>query len=170
MALFSSKSSNPTMSEKVFDKSLQQTDSSLGIMTISGSVAKFGFLLLMVMAGAFYTWNLFGKGQLSTMNTLMWVGIIGGLVCAMVIIFKPQMAKFLAPLYALLEGLFLGSISVIINSAFAAKYPGIVMQAVGLTFAVAAAVLFLYAFRIIRATQRFRSIIISATMGIMLFY
>lgn len=170
MALFSSKSSNPTMSEKVFDRSLQQTDSSLGLMTISGAVGKFGFLLVMVMAGAFYTWNLFGKGELSTMNTLMWVGIIGGLITAMIIIFKPHAARFLAPLYALLEGLFLGSISVVINSAFTAKYPGIVMQAVGLTFAVAAAVLFLYAFRIIRATQRFRSIIISATAGIALFY
>lgn len=168
MALF--KSSNPTVSEKVFQKSITDSNVSAERMTISGSIGKFGFLLLMVMAGAFYTWNLLAKGQGSLMNTLMMVGIFGGLVTAMIIIFKPQTAKYLAPLYALLEGFFLGGISVIVNNMFAAEYPGIVMQAVGLTFAVALGMLALYSFRVIRATKKFRAMIYSATLGILIFY
>ncbi|GAB3364987.1 Bax inhibitor-1/YccA family protein [Arachidicoccus ginsenosidivorans] len=139
-------------------------------MTIGGSIGKFGFLLLMVMGGAFYTWNLLGKGQTSLLHTMMMVGLFGGLITAMIIIFKPQLAKYIAPLYALLEGFALGGISVVVQAAFAEKYPGIVLQAVGLTFAVALGMLALYGFRVIRATQKFRSIIFSATLGIMLFY
>lgn len=166
MALF--KSSNPAMTEKIFDQSIEQ--SAQGTMTVSGSVGKFGFLLIMVLAGALYTWNLYGKGQFSTMQTLMWVGIIGGLITSFIVIFKPKTAKYLAPLYSLLEGLFLGGISVIVNAMFAKNYPGIVLQAVGLTFGVAIAMFALYSFRIIKATARFRSIIISATLGIAIFY
>jgi len=168
MALF--KSSNPTVTEKVFKNSLGTADASAGTMTIGGSIGKFGFLLLMVMGGAFYTWNLLGKGQMSLLNTMMMVGIFGGLITAMIVIFKPQLAKYVAPLYALLEGFALGGISVMVQSAFAEAYPGIVLQAVGLTFAVALGMLALYAFRVIRATQKFRSIIFSATLGIMIFY
>jgi uncharacterized YccA/Bax inhibitor family protein len=76
----------------------------------------------------------------------------------------------LAPLYALLEGLFIGAISAIMNAAFAESYPGLVMQAVGLTFGVALAMFLLYNFRIITVTNKLRSIIMSATMGIGLFY
>lgn len=168
MALF--KSSNPAMSDKIFDQSITGYDSTQGTMTINGAVGKFGFLLLMVMGAAFYSWNLMAKGQMSQLNTLLWVGIIGGFIVSMIIIFKPQTSRYLAPLYALLEGLFLGGISVVVNNAFAASYPGIVMQAVGLTFAVGFAMLGLYSFRIIRATEKFRSVILSATVGIALFY
>jgi uncharacterized YccA/Bax inhibitor family protein len=69
-----------------------------------------------------------------------------------------------------LEGLFVGALSAIINNAFAAEYPGIVMQAVALTFGAAIAMFLLYNFRIIRATERFKSIIIAATAGIAIFY
>lgn len=168
MALF--KSSNPTVSEKVFRNSLDAAHGSAGTMTIGGSIGKFGFLLLMVMGGAFYTWNLLEKGELALMNTLMMVGIFGGLITAFVIIFKPNLARYIAPLYALLEGLALGGISVMVQTALAETYPGIVLQAVGLTFAVALGMLALYAFRVIKATEKFRSIIFSATLGIMLFY
>ena len=167
MALF--KSSNPAVAEKVFKRSLGTADAS-GTMTIGGTVGKFGFLLLMVMGGAFYTWNLLGKGQYSLLQTMMMVGIFGGLITSLIIIFKPNLAKYISPLYALLEGFALGGISVIINNAFAAKYPGIVLQAVGLTFAVALGMLALYSFRVIRATEKFRAVIYSATMGILLFY
>lgn len=168
MALFNS--SNPTVAEKVFKKSLGTADANAGTMTIGGAIGKFGFLLLMVMGGAFYTWSLLAKGQNSLLQTLMMVGLFGGLIIAMVIIFKPHLAKYLAPLYALLEGLALGGISVVVNAAFAQKYPGIVLQAVGLTFAVALGMLALYGFRIIKATKKFRAIIYSATMGILIFY
>jgi uncharacterized YccA/Bax inhibitor family protein len=104
------------------------------------------------------------------MTTLMMVGIFGGLIAAIAISFKPNWAGYLAPLYGLLEGLFIGGISAILNAAFAEKYPGLIMQAVGLTFGVAIAMFLLYNFRIIRATEKFKSVIFTATLGIGIFY
>ncbi|MDE1192414.1 MAG: Bax inhibitor-1/YccA family protein [Arachidicoccus sp.] len=170
MALFNSKSGNPAMSEKIFDKSLQQYNVSEGTMTVNGSIGKFGFLLLMVIGGAFYTWSLYYRGEFSLMQTMMFAGIFGGLVTAIAITINQKLAKYLAPLYGILEGFFLGSISAFFNDAFAQKAPGIVPQAVGLTFAVGLAMLALYRFGVIKVTDRLRSVIISATLGIALFY
>jgi uncharacterized YccA/Bax inhibitor family protein len=168
MAIF--KSGNPTLTEKMFDRSLHIESNMQGTMSVRGTLNKFGFLLLMIIAGAAYSWHLFEQAQTGLMNTLMMVGIFGGLITAVAISFKPNWAPYLAPLYGLLEGLFVGAISAILNAAFAEKYPGLVMQAVGLTFGVAIAVFLLYNFRVIRATEKFKSVIIAATMGIALFY
>ena len=167
MALF--KSGNPTLSEKIFNTSV--ADHEQGVMTARGALNKFGFLFLMVIAGAAFNWHLYlTRGKVQTMMPLMWTGVIGGSNCCIVITFKRTWAPFLAPLYGLLEGLFLGGISAVVNEAFAAKYPGIVMHAVGLTFGVAIAMFLLYNFRVIRATERFKSVIMTATLGIALFY
>ncbi|MDD2792453.1 MAG: Bax inhibitor-1/YccA family protein [Sediminibacterium sp.] len=168
MAIF--KSGNPTLTEKMFDKSLGMDASLQGTMTVKGAINKFGFMMLMLIAGAAFNWHLFQEGKTATANMWMMVGIFGGLITAVAISFKPNWAQYLAPLYALLEGLFLGGISVIMNNAFAESYPGLVMQAVGLTFGVAIAMFLLYNFRVINATQRFRSIVFSATLGIAIFY
>lgn len=168
MAIF--KSGNPTLSEKMFDKSLQLDANLQGSMTVRGTMNKFGFMMLMLIGGASYNWHLFESLKQDTMNTLMIVGIIGGLITALAISFKPNWAGYLAPLYALLEGLFIGGISAILNAAFAEKYPGLIMQAVGLTFGVSLAMFLLYNFRIIKATERFKSIIFTATLGIGIFY
>jgi uncharacterized YccA/Bax inhibitor family protein len=168
MAIF--KSGNPTLTEKMFDKSLEMDASLQGTMTVRGAINKFGFMMLMLIAGAAYNWHLFEELKQDTMNLLMMVGIFGGLITAIAISFKPNWAPFLAPLYALLEGLFIGGISVIMNAAFAKSYPGLVMQAVGLTFGVAISMFILYNFRIINATERFKSVIFTATLGIGIFY
>jgi len=166
MALF--QSGNPTLSQKIFSKSA--ADVSGEVMTVRGTMNKFGFMLFMVIGGAAYTWRLLAQGAPETMQTFMMIGIFGGLICALAIIFKPTWAPYLAPAYGLLEGFFLGGISAIMNEAFAEKYPGLVMQAVGLTFGVAIAMFLLYNFKIIKATEKFKSVIISATMGIAIFY
>ncbi len=75
MALF--QSGNPTLSQKIFDRSLDTTDT--GTMTVRGAITKFGFLMIMVIAGAAYTWNLYAQYKMQTMNTMLWVGLIGGL-------------------------------------------------------------------------------------------
>jgi uncharacterized YccA/Bax inhibitor family protein len=168
MAIF--KSGNPTLTQKMFDKSLSVEGAIQGTMTVRGAINKFGFLMLMIMAGAVYNWHLFQVGQPTNMTTLMWVGIIGGLVTGLAISFKPNWAQYLAPLYALLEGLFIGGISAVLNEAYAKSYPGLIMQAVGLTFGVAIAMFLLYNFRIIKATERFKSVIFTATLGIGIFY
>jgi uncharacterized YccA/Bax inhibitor family protein len=168
MAIF--KSGNPTLTQKMFDKSMHIEANMQGTMSVRGAVNKFGFLMLMVVAGAAYNWHLFEQGQPSLVYTLMITGAIGGLVAALAITFKPNWAGYLAPLYGLLEGLFIGGISAIINAQFAEKYPGLIMQAVGLTFGVAIAMFLLYNFRVIKATEKFKSVIIGATLGIAVFY
>jgi uncharacterized YccA/Bax inhibitor family protein len=164
MALF--KSGNPTLSQKFFQKSLQAD--SAEVMTERGTLNKFGFLFLMVMAGAAFTWNAFYQGK----DVFPWMiaGAIGGLIIALIISFKPKWSPYLAPAYGILEGVFVGGISAYFNFAFAETAPGIVMQAVGLTFGVVIAMFLLYNFGVIKATQRFKSIVITATLGIALFY
>src|SRR3984957_10687758 len=166
MAIFNS--SNPTLSEKIFNKSLTQTDG--GVMTVRGTMQKFGFLMLLVVAGAAYTWKLYYSFKAPTMMTLLVVGMIGGTICAFVTIFVPRLAKYLSPAYALLEGFVLGGLSALINDQFKAKYPNIIMEAVLLTFGVAFAVFLLYNFRVIRATNKFRAVILSSVAGIGIFY
>ncbi len=168
MAIF--KSGNPTLTQKMFDKSMHLDASMQGTMSVRGAINKFGFLLMMVIAGAAYSWHLFAEGQNGMVTTLLMVGVFGGLITGLAISFKPNWAGFLAPLYGLLEGLFIGGISAMIDAAFAEKYPGLVMQAVGLTFGVAISMFLLYNFRIIKATEKFKSVIIMATMGIGIFY
>ncbi len=164
MALFNS--SNPTLTEKSFNRSMGVPGS--GTMSFRGTLNKFGFLFLMVMATAFYIWNEASVGN--SIQGYMMGGAIGGLVVAIVLIFKPQLAQYLAPAYALLEGLVIGGISSIYNDAFSAVAPGIVTQAVILTFGTAIAMYLLYTFRIIRVTEKFKSIMFAAIGGIALFY
>lgn len=160
------KSSNPTLSEKIFSRSVQSTQD--GVMTVRGVMNKFSFIFLMMMASAAYTWHAFEQGQ--NVTGYLWGGAIGGLVVAVIMSFKPTLSSYLAPLYGLLEGLFVGGLSVTINFAMRESYPGIIMQAVLLTFGVAISMFLLYNFRIIKVTERFRSIVFMATAGIAIFY
>jgi uncharacterized YccA/Bax inhibitor family protein len=166
MAIFNS--SNPTLSEKIFTRSLADRDS--GTMTVRGSIQKFGFLMILVLAGAAYTWKLYYSFAVPTMMTLFMVGLIGGFICAIVTSFVPKLARYLSPAYALLEGFVLGGLSAIVNEQFKVKYPNIIISAVLLTFGVAFAVFLLYNFRIIRATEKFKAVIFSSIAGIAIFY
>ncbi|HXB42752.1 MAG TPA: Bax inhibitor-1/YccA family protein [Puia sp.] len=164
MALF--KSGNPALNEKVFQNSMVVSGEE--VMTERGTLNKFFFLSLMVMASASFTWSSFGQGK----NVMPWmlVGAFGGFAVAIVVSFKREWSSYLSPLYALLEGLFIGGLSVVVNNAFAKSYPGIVMQAVLLTFGAVIAMFLLYRFRIIKATEKFKSVILTATAGIAIFY
>ena len=166
MAIF--ESNNPTLSEKIFNRSL--SDVHEGTMTVRGSINKFGFLMLLVIAGAVFTWREFTLGRPETMQTFLWIGLIGGFILGMIIFFKPTTARYLSPAYAILEGFMLGALSVIVNAMVGKNNPGIVMQAVGLTFAVALVMFLLYNFRIIKPTEKFKAVIISSLLGIFLFY
>jgi uncharacterized YccA/Bax inhibitor family protein len=165
MALF--ESGNPTLSEKMFDKAGHAQANAEGTMSVRGTMNKFGLMLIGVIAGAGYTWHLIDQNNPTLAQTLMIVGVIGGLITALAITFKPNWAPALAPAYAILEGLFLGAISKMFNDAF---YPGIVVQAVGLTLGVAVAMFLLYNFRVIKPTEKFKSMMMSAMLGIAIFY
>ncbi len=167
MSLF--KSGNPTLSEKKFrDTVIPYNMTNENAMTIRGTLNKFGFMLLMLMGSAFYSWKEFAasEGTSSSLMPMILGGAIGGFVIALVITFKREWSSYLAPLYAILEGLFIGAIS----AMYEATYPGLVANAVGLTFGVGIAMYFLYSFRIINATQKFKSVVITATVGIGIFY
>ena len=167
MALF--QSSNPALSEKKFTSTVIPDVLDIeNAMTVKGALQKFGFLLIMVLGSSFYSWKQFAEG--GSVNGMIWTGAIGGLVVALVISFKKEWAPFLAPIYALLQGLFLGAISAMYNTVFAERAPNIVINAVGLTMGVAVAMYLLYSFRIIKATEKFKSVIITATVGIGIFY
>ena len=164
MSIF--KSGNPTLSEKTFQKTLNASETE--IMTESGTMNKFFMLCLLVVASASFTWSAFYQGK--DVTSWMWMGAIGGFIVALITIFKPMWSSFLAPIYALLQGVFVGAISATYNYAFETIAPNIITQAVALTFGVVIAMFVLYRFRVIKATQRFKSIVITATMGIAIFY
>lgn len=136
-----------------------------GAMSLNGTVLKTAALLSLTIAAALYTWGQVGVNP-ARLQFLMLVGFIGGFVVALATVFRPRWAPVTAPLYGALEGVALGGISALMN----AKYDGVPAQAVMLTFAVFVVMLGLYRFRIVQATQRFRTIIMTATFGIMFFY
>jgi len=160
MALF--QSNNPVFNEKVLQKA--GSSQAEGAMTIKGTINKMAFLLVLVMAAAVYAWGAPARQQ--DIMPFLWGGALGGFALAIVITFKKEWAQYLAPAYALAEGLFLGVISVL----YSQLYNGIVLQAVGITFATFLAMLILYRTRIIRATEKFKAIVFTATAGIALFY
>lgn len=161
------KSGNPTLSEKRFEKTMQgYSDGST--MTKSGTLNKFGLMMLLVIASASFTWKAAAEGK----DVMPWMlgGAIGGLIVVIALSFRPQWSPIGAPIYALLTGAFVGGISAYYNNAFAEIAPNIIMQAVGLTFGVVIAMFGLYHFKIIKATERFRSVVFTATAGIAIFY
>jgi uncharacterized YccA/Bax inhibitor family protein len=167
MPLF--KSGNPALSEKRFTSTvLDGVLTNENAMTVRGTMNKFGFLFIMVLGTSFYSWKEYAEG--GSVMPLILTGAIGGLIVAIVISFKKTWAPYLAPLYALLQGLFIGAVSAYFNYAFAEQAPNIIINAVGLTLGVAVGMYLLYSFRIIKATEKFKSIVISATVGIMIFY
>ena len=135
-------------------------------MTIQGAVNKSFLLLVVLMVCALWPWSQAAAGNLQAVGAEMMLGLIGGLVLALIVSFKPTTAPYLSVPYAALEGLVLGGIS----AQFNLRYPGIAIQAVGATFAVTVIMLMLYRMRIIRVTNRFRAMVIGATGGIFLLY
>lgn len=159
-------SSNPTLTEKIFDQT--QTLPGAETMTVKGTLYKFGILGALLMAAAGFTWKAYEQHK--DISTWMIAGVIIGFILALVIVFRPHWSSFLAPLYALAEGVFIGGISALYNDAFDSVAEGIVMKAIVLTFGVLIAMFVLYRTGLIRATQQFRSVVMMATAGIALFY
>ena len=162
------RSGNPMFRSNAFqpDATFDETDSTQR-MTLAGAINKTGILLVLCLVSAGYVWNrFFQSSEPAAVNGLMMLGLLGGLAMAMVTIFKRQWAGLTAPAYALLQGLALGGIS----AMFELQYPGIVIQAVGLTFGTLAVLLVAYKTGLIKPTENFRLMIVAATGGIALLY
>jgi len=157
------RTSNPVMNDDAFRAERIAFGEA---MTVSGAVNKTGILLLCVAATATWTWSHGMSQEPTAAYPLMGLGAIGGLIVAMITIFKKTWAPVTAPIYALLEGLVLGGISVLFES----RFPGIAFQAVGLTFGVLAVLLLAYRSGLVRVTEKFQMGVIAATGGIAVFY
>lgn len=157
-----------------------------GAMTLQGTVNKSFFLLALCVTTAVVGWELtipreLADGSIVTrMNPMVvtWGGLLVGLVLGLITTFRPKSAPVTAPLYALAEGFFVGGVSALYASwAGSMKSPGvfmadpsIVLQAALCTFGTFGAMLTAYSMRLIKPTQRFRSVVITATAGVMVLY
>ena len=136
-------------------------------MTLNGTVNKTAILLICALATAGWTWHLFMQSEnAQDVAGLMMVGMIGGLIFGLVTSFKRTWAPVTAPIYALLEGLMLGGLSAMVD----ARYHGIGIQAVSLTFGTLFVLLIAYRSGVIKVTDKFRLGVVAATGGIFFFY
>jgi uncharacterized YccA/Bax inhibitor family protein len=134
-------------------------------MTLNGVILRTFFLLVLVVASAATSWTFLLSRPEALSGTIL-VGVLGGLGCALFTTFNPRSAAIAGSIYCLFEGTAVGGITFFAQ----ARYPGVAFQAVCLTFAVLFALLGLYSFRIIRVSQTFQSLIVSATLGIAVVY
>jgi uncharacterized YccA/Bax inhibitor family protein len=139
-----------------------------GVMTIGGTISASAILLgLLIVSGAF-GWSAVKESADGTVTfpALAIAGIFVGIAAVFALMFKPQLAKWVAPVYAIAQGFAVGAIS----RAYESYADGIVIQAIGATLAVFLVMLFLYRTKIIKVTERYRRIVITATLGVMVFY
>ena len=157
------KSGNPALNKNTFNNIQTHTDT--GVMTLDGVAAKSLVMLVLCVFFGVIGWN-FAAQQSQMLSLYVWGSMISAFIVAIITIFRKTVAPFTAPLYAVLEGFFLGAIS----QLFEAVYAGIVLQAILLTLGIFASMLLLYLFRVIRATENFKLGVAAATGGIALYY
>lgn len=156
------RSENPVLKEKVFKEAAatMQTANSYGTMTVMGTVNKTFLLFGLLLISASWMWA--NPEYLS----IALLALPLGLVTCIMTVSKKEWSPYTAPIYALCEGVVLG----IISLAMEEKYPGIVGQAVGITFGIFFALLLAYRSGVIKATENFKLMVVSATLGIALLY
>lgn len=162
-------SKNPFLNNKTFSSKKDVVHQATIIdfdqeMTLAGTINKSLILFLLLTASAIVIWWMAFNGMNPIVPAIG--GAIVGLILVLISAFKPQYSPYLAPGYALFEGLFIGGVSAI----FEAKYPGIVTQAVGATFVTFAVCLGLYKYRIVKVTEQFKSVVLAATLAIATYY
>lgn len=154
---------NPIFNDN-FVQSGVMSDSST--MSVQGTVVKSLIMLSLIVVSAFHTWSLFAQGFVDKANALGAAGAIAALVAILVLYFTHKAAPVLSIIYSIGEGLFLGGISAV----FEKYYPGIVTTAVFATFATMGVMLLLYSARVIRYTEKFRAVILTATLSVGVIY
>jgi uncharacterized YccA/Bax inhibitor family protein len=162
------RTANPALNDRTFT-GIPRYEDAAHAMTLQGTVNKSGLLLVCVTLAACWTWHVFfgePSPNPAVVTPYMTVGAIGGLIAGLVTVFKPQWAAVTAPIYAVLEGFFVGGMS----SLAEAQYPGIAIQAVGLTFGTCLAMLLAYSSGLIKVSENFKLGVVAATGGIALVY
>jgi uncharacterized YccA/Bax inhibitor family protein len=161
--------SNPAFSSELFAGYEQVYGASKSTaMTVQGTIGKTFALLAILSATAIWSWTAEMHGQLQPV--VLPASAIGGFILAMITIFRPSAAPWTAPVYAAFEGVFLGSLSFLIENSLGRKYPGIAIQAVSMTAGTLFVMLFVYATRLVQVTDRLRAGIVTATGALCLVY
>ncbi len=157
---------NPVLSEKVFKSATETTVVSTEPMTLQGTLNKTYILFGLMLVMAAFTWYQLIPMMVQNLSAL-WIGsVVGGFALSLFLSFNPKYAPTLAPVYAVIEGVFVASISYY----FASLYEGIVGQALLGTVVTFCIMLTLYRTRIIKVTERLKSIIVGATLAVMSYY
>ena len=154
---------NPIFNDN-FVRSDVMSDSST--MSVQGTMMKSLIMITLIIISASHTWSLFAQGFVDKANALGVSGAIAALVAILVLYFTHKAAPVLSIIYSIGEGLFLGGIS----AMFEKFYPGIVTTAVFATFATMGIMLLLYSARVIRYTEKFRAVILTATLSVGVIY
>jgi len=157
------RTSNPLLTANTFDTT---AEAGTQTMTIMGTVHKTALLVLAVFGTAIWSWNKLAAEGTAAVYPWLIGSVIGSLVLALVTHFKKSAAFVTAPAYALCEGVILGAISAL----FEQRFPGIAMQATGITATTLLGLLAAYRSGLIRATENFKLGVVAATGGIMLLY
>ena len=162
-------SNNPFFKTKSFKENNEMTHDAVIIdynqtMTVSGTINKSFLMLVLLIASAAITWIMTFNGQNPMIFTIG--GAIVGFILVLIATFRPQSSGFLAPGYAIFEGLFIGGISAI----FEVMYPGIVIQAVSCTFVTFMVCFGLYKYEIVKVTEKFKSVVLASTLAIATYY
>lgn len=155
-------SSNPLLKIDVKEDALYGAKT----MSISGAINKTAILLAIVVFVAYYAWTLCAGGFMDKANILLIGGAIAGLILAIIAAFNPKSSPIVAPAYAVCEGFVVGAISFAYGQAF----DGIVQNALGITILTLFSMLFLYRTGAIKATEKFRKTIFTATVAVAIFY
>ena len=157
--------SNPELNEKYLEseKALESAP-----MSVVGAINKTVILLICLLVPAIYTFSLVFAGFMDKAQLLTMGGALVGFIIALVMIFsrKPNLFKYLAPAYAVAEGFFVGGIS----AFFEASWTGIVLQAIIATLVTVFFMLALFRAKIIRATEKLRSVIVLSTVSVAAIY
>jgi uncharacterized YccA/Bax inhibitor family protein len=151
------RSGNPALSKRTFNNLKSTTGE---VMTLDGTVNKTAMSLAILLFAAYYTYS-------NAIMDYVLIGLIGGFIVALVTIFKKEWSPITVPIYAVLEGLYLGGVSKIFGNMFE---PGIVPQAICLTLGILIALLFAYKTKIIKVTENFKLGVFAATAGILVVY
>jgi uncharacterized YccA/Bax inhibitor family protein len=155
------RTSNPMLKKDKFHE--EKTNAST--MTIGGTIRKTFIMLILLLASSVYSYLQMMQGSMKT-SVLIGVAIVN-IVVAFLAIFIPRISPICAPIYAVVKGIVLGSISAYYTMRFGNS---ILLTAVLLTISILFAMLVLYATRIIKVTEKFRTVLTAATLGILIMY
>lgn len=157
------KSSNPVFTDAAVSR-VKSNSSSEAVMTVNGALSKTALLLAIVIGFGALTWNKVEADPAGALGLVIGASLIA-FITTMIIIFKKP-SPLLAVIYAMAEGVVLGAVSFLFNDS----YQGIVLQAITFTLAITFAMLVLYRTGVIKATEKFRSMVILSTVGVLFFY